>query len=455
MDAIDEWIDRKAQGKGNLAPSAIPWDALQALMNQVIYGGRIDNEFDQSRLEAFVNSLFVAQAYDLNFPLASGWNTKDNAYKPMVTMPDTKDHAGFKAWVDGMSDVNSPELLGLPSNAESMLLSHAGEHMCYELLALQDHGGDSEGQEGEVEASEGEGAAAIAAKKKAKRLSFSMGGDVKADRPAWMVSLEASANAWLKETPDAGALPSLPTGDTQSKLLLHPLYRCFQREYNLFRGILGALNEDLTLVVKVLSGSEPANNKARALFLKLQKDQLPPEWVQYGNSIKKVPTSLWVSDFTKRVNQIAKISKVSAENYSNEDIWLGALQAPEAFVAASKQAVAQAHSWSLEDLSLKITIDDKSNSRADSFTFVGMELQGASWQAGALAIDNNELACKLPPVRFTWVKDMKASESSIKVPVYLDYTREQYLFSVNLECPKNIPSSVWSQRGICLVVWTA
>merc|ERR1712127_523745 len=43
MDAVDEWVERKAQGKSNLSPTAIPWDAIRALLNQVIYGGRIDN----------------------------------------------------------------------------------------------------------------------------------------------------------------------------------------------------------------------------------------------------------------------------------------------------------------------------------------------------------------------------------------------------------------------------
>ena len=35
------------QGRTNLPPNKVPWDALQALMSQAIYGGRIDNDFDQ------------------------------------------------------------------------------------------------------------------------------------------------------------------------------------------------------------------------------------------------------------------------------------------------------------------------------------------------------------------------------------------------------------------------
>ena len=35
------------QGRSNLPPDKIPWSAFCTLLSQCIYGGRIDNEFDQ------------------------------------------------------------------------------------------------------------------------------------------------------------------------------------------------------------------------------------------------------------------------------------------------------------------------------------------------------------------------------------------------------------------------
>jgi dynein heavy chain 1 len=54
MDAVDEWIDKMAAGRANIAPASIPWDALQACLEFIVYGGRIDNEFDQ------VDFLFIS-----------------------------------------------------------------------------------------------------------------------------------------------------------------------------------------------------------------------------------------------------------------------------------------------------------------------------------------------------------------------------------------------------------
>jgi dynein heavy chain 1 len=360
-----------------------------------------------------------------------------------MTMPDAKDHKGFKSWVVGMPDVNNPELLGLPSNAESMLLSVAGEHMTVQVLALQDStGGEEEGSGGE------EG-------KKKKRLSFSTNNEQTSDRPAWMVSLEASVTRWLAQLPPITKLPELPSGKAAADLVLNPLYRCMQREYNTFRKVLRTIHDDLGLVKNVLAGKEPANNRVRALFLFLRRDALPDTWGKYSGALAKIPTTMWVTDFVKRVEMMSKLGVTPADKYSDLDIWLGGMKNPEAFVAATRQSVAQAHKWSLEDLEMRVTVAD-SAARTDSFTFTGLELHGASWANKSLAIDNTDLSFRVPPTRFTWVHKTKATKEGevVRTPVYMDHTREKYLFATNLACPKDIPISVWSQRGVALTCWT-
>ncbi len=44
---------------------------MRTLLSQCIYGGRIDNEFDQRLLNSFVNRLFTAKSFELDFPLVS------------------------------------------------------------------------------------------------------------------------------------------------------------------------------------------------------------------------------------------------------------------------------------------------------------------------------------------------------------------------------------------------
>ena len=46
-DTLDTWLDTVAQGRTNLPPNKVPWSAFSTLLSQCIYGGRIDNDFDQ------------------------------------------------------------------------------------------------------------------------------------------------------------------------------------------------------------------------------------------------------------------------------------------------------------------------------------------------------------------------------------------------------------------------
>ena len=47
LDVIDQWIDNTANGRANISPTDIPWDALQVLLSQTLFGGRVDHHFDQ------------------------------------------------------------------------------------------------------------------------------------------------------------------------------------------------------------------------------------------------------------------------------------------------------------------------------------------------------------------------------------------------------------------------
>ena len=73
------------QGRTNLSPDKVPWSAFRTLLSQCIYGGRIDNDFDQRLLNSFVNRLFTVQSFDSSFPLMS--NIDGQAGKK-INMPE-------------------------------------------------------------------------------------------------------------------------------------------------------------------------------------------------------------------------------------------------------------------------------------------------------------------------------------------------------------------------------
>ena len=93
-------------------------------------------------------------------------------------------------------------------------------------------------------------------------------------------------------------------------------------------------------------------------------------------------------------------------------VWLGGLFNPEAYITATRQYVAQANSWSLEELSLVVEIEDsqKGSSSTDerSFGITGLKLQGAKSLKNKLFLDMTILT-ELPLVNIRWLKLKDAS----------------------------------------------
>jgi dynein heavy chain 1 len=65
--------------------------------------------------------------------------------------------------------------------------------------------------------------------------------------------------------------------------------------------------------------------------------------------------SEWIPDFARRLAQLDSLSE--KDNLGDVDVWLGGLFFPEAYITATRQAVAHRKKWSLETLHLRLDIE--------------------------------------------------------------------------------------------------
>ncbi len=68
-EMLDNWIDSTSQGRTNLPPSKVPWEAIQELLSKVIYGGKIDSDYDQKLMDTFVAKMFNEHIFEGNYHL--------------------------------------------------------------------------------------------------------------------------------------------------------------------------------------------------------------------------------------------------------------------------------------------------------------------------------------------------------------------------------------------------
>ena len=168
-------------------------------------------------------------------------------------------------------------------------------------------------------------------------------------QPAWMRTLLERCKEWLALLPQKFA--TLPPQPAESQ---DPLYRLFAREGSIGRKLLDQVRKDLADVVKVCQGELKQTNHLRILLNDLPKGTIPNHWRRYKVS-KSMGVSGWIANFAKRLEQLDTIAQL--DSLSNIEVWLGGMFFPEAFITATRQAVAHRKKWSLETLNLCLDIE--------------------------------------------------------------------------------------------------
>ncbi|XP_056446392.1 cytoplasmic dynein 1 heavy chain 1 [Gadus chalcogrammus] len=426
-DTVDTWLDDTAKGRQNISPEKIPWAALKTLMAQSIYGGRIDNEFDQRLLNTFLDRIFTTRSFDSEFKLA----LKVDGHKD-IKMPEGIRREEFMHWVEMLPDTQTPAWLGLPSNAEKLLLTTQGIDMMSKMLKMQmlEDEDDLAYETAEI---------------KQRTASTSD------NQPAWMRTIHTTAFNWLQLIPQM-VNPLKRTVEN----IKDPLFRFFEREVKMGGKMLQEIRQDLTDVVQVCEGKKKQTNDLRTLINDLVKGILPHNWCRYT-----VPASMtviqWVADFSERIKQLQQISQAAAsggaKELKNVNVCLGGLFVPEAYITATRQYVAQANSWSLEELCLEVNVTNAQGAVLDacSFGIKGLKLQGATCANNKLSLSNT-ISTELPLTQLRWNKQgNEEKRPMVTLPVYLNFTRADLIFTVDLDIAAKEDPHNFYERGVAVL----
>nr|XP_049702532.1 dynein heavy chain, cytoplasmic isoform X3 [Helicoverpa armigera] len=440
-DTLDTWIDATAMGRTNLPPEKVPWEALVTLLSQCIYGGKIDNSFDQRLLHSFLCKLFTPKSFEADFALVANVDGASGNQRH-ITMPDGNRRDHFLKWIEDLSDRQTPSWLGLPNNAEKVLLTNQGSDLVSKLLKMQQLEDEEE-------------LAYNAAAQDHDAVADSM----VAGRPAWMKTLHSTATNWLQLLPQ-----QLPTLRRTVENIKDPLYRFFEREVAAGASLLQQVLHDLRNVLSICQGEMKQTNETRAMVGSLVRGMLPSNWRRYAVA-RGCTVQQWVGDFAHRVTQLAAVSDAvaaqGAKRLQSIPVWLGGLLNPEAYITATRQCVAQANSWSLEELHLQVTIPDPGtpteNAQTEwSFSVTGLKLQGATVKGNRLLLTNT-IMVDLPLTVLTWIRGPETATGgqSLTLPVYLNSARSELLFTVRLPIAPGQEPHAFYERGVALLTSTA
>ena len=316
-------------------------------------------------------------------------------------------------WIDSLSDQQSPSWLGLPNNAQNLLLLQQGAQVLIKLLRMQQL--DDE----EVDIS--------------NQSDDAIEKSTSDSRPAWMKTLQASIQSWMTDLPKT--LTLLKASPDQMK---DPLHRFFEREIKLARALHATVIGDLTGIGKICSGELKQAYHFKDIGLELVKGMIPSAWRKYTIP-RDTTVNAWLNNFSRRLQQLEKISQAcqgGSQSLRGLDFWLGGFFNPEAFITATRQCTAQANFWSLEDLQLKVDVGPAEGNEM-AFNITDVQLYGASCVKAKLELNESQVT-ELKRIRFQWVKKGEDGSSSgsktiMELPLYLNSDRATVLVNVQFE----------------------
>ncbi|MCJ1472503.1 hypothetical protein MMC13_001151 [Lambiella insularis] len=133
---VDTWIDSMAQGRSNVNPLKMPWELMRVLITET-YGGKIDHEGDYKQLRHLVDTVFTPEAYDDDYKLVEGTQEQgEGTSGEGLSVPSGTGMNGYLKWVNELPEREPPTYLGLPGNAEKVLLVGHGQQMIQNLARV-------------------------------------------------------------------------------------------------------------------------------------------------------------------------------------------------------------------------------------------------------------------------------------------------------------------------------
>ncbi|KAF2838922.1 hypothetical protein M501DRAFT_1004768 [Patellaria atrata CBS 101060] len=143
---IDTWIESVSAGRTNVAPRNLPWSMIRLLVTEM-YGGKIDDAEDFATLGTLVEQFLTPAAFE------EGHQIVQDAQQGPLILPGGISIKDFLQWVNQLPEREPPVYLGLPANAEKLLLVGQAREMVGNLgtvMGMLDEGDQVMAQAEEV-----------------------------------------------------------------------------------------------------------------------------------------------------------------------------------------------------------------------------------------------------------------------------------------------------------------
>ncbi|KAJ2948630.1 hypothetical protein O0L34_g7885 [Tuta absoluta] len=285
--------------RGMLIKAPTPWATLKYLFGEVMYGGRVIDDFDRRVVNTYMEEYLGDFLFDKFQPFHF---YKDHSFDYVI--PPDCEREEYVEYIDTLPLVNTPEVFGLHPNAEIGYFSQAVRMIWGHLIELQPQTAET-------------------------------GGGMSRDD-----FIDSIATDVLSKLP---ALYEIWRVRKQFEMNITPTLVVLLQELERFNKLISKMKVTLSMLRKALAGEigmDPVlDNVAYSLF----NGQLPNVWRGLCPATCKTLGG-WMDHFLGRTKQYTDWATIEEPVV----IWLSGLHIPESYLIAHVQIACRLYTWPLD-----------------------------------------------------------------------------------------------------------
>uniref|UniRef100_A0A7S2IQH3 Dynein heavy chain n=1 Tax=Haptolina brevifila TaxID=156173 RepID=A0A7S2IQH3_9EUKA len=400
-----------AQNFLNDAPK-VPWDDLQYIFGEVMYGGHITDDWDR-RLCASYLSVYMTEALLDGFQL----------YPKFEVPSPALSYKQYVEYVDETLVNESPMCYGLHSNSEIQFMTAQATNLFKAAAELAPRGGG--------------GAGGMTLQEKVKRILDDI----------------------MERLPDLFSLTEL---DERTQDERTPYTSVFLQECERMNKLLFELKRSLVELDLGLKGDLGMSDAMETLMYALYDDKVPATWNKAAYPSMRALAS-WLSDMLARQRQL---EAWTADLSTPKVTWISGMFNPQAFLTAVMQVTARKNELPLDrlttltDVTKKSSPDEIESATRDGAYVYGMFMEGARWDMSTGMMEDSilkQLYCPMPVILIkAAMMDKGGQRDSFECPAYKTLTRNPvdgkptggYIFTAGLKTKQS--ANKWILAGVSL-----
>ncbi|OWZ22446.1 Dynein heavy chain [Phytophthora megakarya] len=390
---------------------AIDWQTLHGLMENAIYGGRIDNPYDLRVLRCNLAEYFSQELLSGQKSLTRG-----------VKLPQSTQHTDFLDLIDRFPDIDTPAMFGLPDNIERSMQRSLSGQVISQLKALSSS--------------------------EAEATAF--------DREKWRAQLGPLLETWGKLTTGFQLEgTSLISSAGKNLQVMSPADAFVALENDYALDLAQQVNSSLQALKKVIYGTGLLTPAIQNIAKALLKGIVPSEWAAQWEGNDNVGT--WLRGLAMRKRALSEWQEaVGSGQLLSKGLDLSELLHPGTFLNALRQQSAREQKCSMDGMKLLSCWERErlSGTKVEWFELTRLLLQGASFEGGTLleAVSDAQELVAVPSCYVAFVREdaqeIYEKETCIKTPLYYATDRERMLVEISM--PISGDRARWVLAGVAL-----